>query len=83
MRVDHECGGRANAVAVLTSHDELTDGPSGSLLHGDAFGIRSVAQSGLLCIGEAKGHCHAEKWYQFDTTHPYDQIGARSMSRVT
>jgi hypothetical protein len=47
-------------VAVLAAVDELSDGPSGSLLHGDALGVGALAEGRLLVSGEAKRHGHIE-----------------------
>jgi hypothetical protein len=57
--VHDSCGGSVDAVVVLASGDELSDGSTCGFLHGDAFGVGTCAECGLFAVGEAESHGHA------------------------
>ncbi len=64
--VHDSCGGSVDAVVVLASGDELSDGSACGFLHGNAFGVSTCAECRLFAVGEAECHSHASL-VQFDT----------------
>ncbi len=58
MLVHDQSGRGTNPITMLTTHDELPDGPASRVLHGDALHLGTLAERRLLVVRETQSHCH-------------------------
>ena len=60
MTIHHENSSRTDSILVESSEYELSHGPASRFLHGNPFGIGTLAQRLFLIFGQSQDHGHAE-----------------------